>query len=67
MARNKFKNETSTKVHEIKVKGASNNKVKVYEPTYRDTNNIIFIRDELESGGSAASDDPIFVRILVNL
>lgn len=47
-------------------RGFKNNKVKVYEPTYRDTNNIIFIRDELESGSSSDSNSnaPIFVRAL---
>ena len=37
------------------------NQVKVYEPTYRDPNNIIFIRDEMESGNA---ENQIFVRAL---
>lgn len=61
---------TGQSVTKRKVKqsgGFKNNKVKVYEPTYRDTNNIIFIRDELESGSSLDSNNsnaPIFVRAL---
>ena len=39
--------------------------VKVYEPTYRDPNNIIFIRDELESGNG--ENGQIFVRALEEL
>ena len=39
------------------------NQVKVYEPTYRDPNNIIFIRDELESGNDNSAGQ-IFVRAL---
>ena len=40
----------------------------VYEPTMRDTNNIIFIRDELETSSEASRDGgPIFVRALEKL
>ena len=44
--------------------------IQVYEPTYRDTNNIIFIRDELESGASSldsSQSGPILVRAMEEL
>ena len=42
----------------------------MYEPTYREPNNIIFIRDELESSGSgldSTESGPIFVRAMEEL
>ena len=40
----------------------------MYEPTYREPNNIIFIRDELESSGLDSTESgPIFVRALEEL
>ena len=40
----------------------------MYEPTYRDTKDIIFIRDEVDSAASSSSDGgPIFVRALEEL
>ncbi len=40
----------------------------MYEPTYRDPQNIIFIRDELESSGfDSAESGPIFVRAMQEL
>ena len=46
------------------------NDFQVYEPTYREPNNIIFIRDELESSGSgldSTESGPIFVRAMEEL
>lgn len=59
---NRFEDDS---VHPIRSrKTPFKNKVKVYEPTYRDKSNLIFIRDELESGSSTDSNGPIFVRAL---
>ena len=59
-ARARRKLEKSNQQLNQKIKGAQ---VKVYEPTYRDPNNIIFIRDELESGNDNSAGQ-IFVRAL---
>ena len=43
--------------------------IQVYEPTYREPNNLIFIRDELESSSGLDSTEsgPIFVRAMEEL